>query len=287
MGKTIVFVHGAWLTPLCWEKFAAYFRKKGFKCIAPAWPYHDAPIEKLRSAPAKGLSNLGITEIVDHYDKIIRGMEEPPILIGHSFGGLFVQMLLDRGLGSAGIAISSAPPKGILPLYFSVIKSISSMVAVTPFGGRTVQALPFKDFQYAFAHTLPLKEQRAIYEKYMVPETRRIFFEALASLFTDTAAVGFGNGKRSPLLLIAGGLDRICPAPQVLKNYGKYANSRAKTDYKEFGDRAHWITEGDGCEEIAEYIFEWLKGQAAAKPKRGQKHARHHEDLEKRGRSQG
>ena len=98
MGKTIVLVHGAWVTPLCWENFVGYFSGRGYTCLTPAWPYRDRPIDELRRRPAPELGQLGLVEIVDHYDKFICGLGVPPILIGHSYGGLFVQMLLDRGL---------------------------------------------------------------------------------------------------------------------------------------------------------------------------------------------
>src|SRR5258706_5231934 len=123
MTKNIVFVHGAWVTGLCWEKFDGYFESKGYTCSATNWPCKDKPVEALKKNPDPGLAKLGIAEIVDHYDRIIRAMSEPPILIGHSFGGLFVQILLDRGLGSAGVAIDSAPPKGVFPFYPSVVSA--------------------------------------------------------------------------------------------------------------------------------------------------------------------
>ncbi|MCI0556819.1 MAG: alpha/beta hydrolase, partial [Anaerolineae bacterium] len=133
MNSSIVFIHGAWMTPLCWEKFSGFFEGKRFKCIAPAWPYKDQAVEALRQQPPAELAGLGITEIVDHYEQQIRALSEPPILIGHSFGGLFVQMLLDRGLGIAGVAIDPAPPKGILPVYPTAIKALFP-VLLTPGG---------------------------------------------------------------------------------------------------------------------------------------------------------
>lgn len=107
------------MTPRCWEPFIGYFEQRGYACQAPAWPHKDLPFEELRAHPPAELAGLGVTEIVDHYASLIQAQSEPPILIGHSFGGLFVQMLLDRGLGRAGVAIDPAPPKGVLPLFLS------------------------------------------------------------------------------------------------------------------------------------------------------------------------
>ena len=110
-GQTVVFVHGGWVTPACWDPFVSFFEARGSRCLAPAWPGKERSVESIRADPSP-LAGLGIAEIVDHYERIIRSLDEPPILIGHSFGGLFVQLLLDRGLGAAGVAIDSAPPKG-------------------------------------------------------------------------------------------------------------------------------------------------------------------------------
>src|SRR5690242_15344221 len=112
--RTVVFVHGAWVTPGCFDRFGMRFEARGHPCLAPAWPYDDRPVEELRADPAPELAHQGVTEIVDHYDRIVRAQPEPPILVGHSFGGLFVQMLLDRGLGAAGVALDPAPPRGVL-----------------------------------------------------------------------------------------------------------------------------------------------------------------------------
>src|SRR5512133_2928600 len=135
MNKTIVFVHGAWMTPLCWEKFVGFFEGRGYGCIAPAWPHNEGTVEELRKKPPEGLAGLGIQEIVVRYAREIAKLNEPPILIGHSFGGLFVQMLLDRGLGSAGIAIDTAPPKGVFVFDPTSLLSVGRILLV-PFGWR-------------------------------------------------------------------------------------------------------------------------------------------------------
>src|ERR1051326_5286998 len=197
VSKTIVFVHGAWMTPLCWEKMLGYFEGKGYTCLAPAWPHKDVPIEELRKNP-QALAGPGVTEIVDHYERIIRGLNEPPILIGHSFGGLFIQMLLDRGVGVAGVAIDPAPPRGVLPM--GTAWTSNAWILFTWRGWKKVLYSSFDAFRYAFVHTLPEAEQRAIYERYVVPETGRIFFQAGFALMDPRQAVrvNFRNPTRGP-----------------------------------------------------------------------------------------
>ncbi|HZY42081.1 MAG TPA: alpha/beta hydrolase [Anaerolineae bacterium] len=256
--KIIVFVHGAWVTPLCWNNFKGYFESRGYECVAPAWPYKDRSIDELRRNPYPAFGRLGLIEIVDHYDKIIRALAAPPILIGHSYGGLFVQMLLDRGLGAAGVAIDSAPPKGVLPFYPSVIKANFGVLS-TPGGWRKVVRMSFAQFQYAFVNALPEADQRAAYDQYVVPETGRVFFQSAFSMFNNATTVNFKNSRRAPLLLIAGGADHITPPAMNRVNFAKYKNSGAVTDYKEFAGRCHWIIAQPGWEEVASYSEDWLK----------------------------
>lgn len=248
------------MTPLCWEKFIRFFESRGYKCLAPTWPYKDKPFEALRNNPPPELARLGVTEIVDHYEKIIKTQEERPILIGHSFGGLFVQLLLDRGLGAAGVAIDSVPPKGVLPLQWTVLRSIAGVLLKWRAWKRIVY-MSFSEFQYALVHTLPLAEQKAAYDRHVVPETGRIFFQAgLAPLDPHNAVrVNFNNADRAPLLLIAGTEDHLVPVSMNKSNYAKYKGSAAQTDFKEFTGRTHWIIAQDGWEEVAEYIADWLE----------------------------
>ena len=149
---TIVLIHGLWMTPLSWEHWVDRFSSRGYKVLAPAWPGMDGDIEELRRDPS-AIAELGVTEIVDHYDAIIRKLDQPPIIMGHSFGGLFTQILLDRGLGAAGVAIDSAPVKGILVLPFSTLK-VAFPVLRNPANLHRTMALSPEQFHYAFTNTL-------------------------------------------------------------------------------------------------------------------------------------
>ncbi len=124
----LVLIHGAWLSARSWENYVDYFQGRGFSVSAPEWPRKQGDVEELRETSAE-LAGLGLDEIVDHYESVIRELDEPPVLIGHSFGGLIVELLLDRGHGRAGVALSPAPPKGILVLPFSSLKAASPALA--------------------------------------------------------------------------------------------------------------------------------------------------------------
>jgi pimeloyl-ACP methyl ester carboxylesterase len=258
MSKTIILIHGAWMTHSCWESFAHFLKKGGYRVLAPAWPYKEKPISEQRKNPDPRLGTLGIKEIVDHYAKIIEKEKEPPILIGHSFGGLFVQMLLDRGLGAAGIAIDPAPPKGIFSFYPSVIWSLR-LPLLTPLAWRKVLHWPFKHFQYAFVNTMPLEAQRIAYDNFTVPESGRIFWQEALSPLINVARVNFKNNQRAPLLIIAGSKDHIVPAIINRSNFKKYRNLNAKTSFKEFPGRGHWIIAEPGWEEVAAYSQNWIE----------------------------
>ena len=262
MTPTIVFIHGAWVTPSCWDPFRTYFEERGYECIAPAWPGKDRPVEAIRDDPSP-LIGLGIAEIVDHYDRIIRALPEPPILIGHSFGGLFVQILLDRGLGSAGVAIDPAPPRGVLAFEPSAFRSLGSVLLTWRGWGKVVR-WSFANFRYAFVHTLPEEDARSAYATHVTPETGRIFFQGAFAGFTrrSPATVDFRNATRAPLLIVAGGKDRIVPASVVRRNYRKYAKSLAVTAFQEFPDLTHWIIAQPGWQAVAEHSAGWLDAQA-------------------------
>ncbi|MCZ6531235.1 MAG: alpha/beta hydrolase [Chloroflexi bacterium] len=259
MSKSVVFIHGAWVTPLCWERFLSFFEERGYQTLAPPWPGKEISIEEQRASPSSTLRGLGIKEIVDYYAALITGMLDQPVIVGHSFGGLFVQLLLDRGLGSAGVAIDSAPPKGVFAFYPTAIRSLAR-VLTTWKGWDRVLRMPFSDFRYAFLNTVPPDKQRAIYDRYVVPETGQVFFQAALSLLSPNSAttVRFRNPARPPLLLVAGGSDHIVP-PQINRtNYRKHRHTQETTAFKEFPRRGHWIIAEEGWEEVAGYISEWI-----------------------------
>jgi pimeloyl-ACP methyl ester carboxylesterase len=261
---TIVLIHGLWMTPLSWEHWVDRYTSRGYTVHAPAWPGMDGDIEELRRDPS-AVAQLGVTEIVDHYDAIIRDLDQPPIIMGHSFGGLFTQILLDRGLGAAGVAIDSAPVKGILVLPFSTLK-VAFPVLRNPANLHRTMTLSPEQFHYAFANTLSEQESRAAYDRYAVPGPDHVLFQASLANFNPHAptAVDFHNDTRAPLLLIAGGQDHIAPASVTEANFRLYRKSAAVTELKEFPERPHFTVGAPGWEEVADYALSWAVDHGAS-----------------------
>ncbi len=256
----LLLIHGAWLTARSWENFADYFQKRGFDVSVPEWPRKEDDVEELREATGE-LEGLGLTEIVDHYEAQIRALDEPPVLVGHSFGGLIVELLLDRGLGRAGVAMSPAPPKGILVLPFSSLKAASPALA-HPSRWHGVVPLTLEEFTFGFVNTFSPEDAAAAYERYAVPETGQIFYEAGFANFhlNPPTEVHFSSDDRAPLLIVGADQDNTVPASLSKKQYEKYGKSDARTDYIEFAGRPHLMMAAPGWEEIAESIDSWLDG---------------------------
>jgi alpha-beta hydrolase superfamily lysophospholipase len=260
---SLLLIHGAWLSARSWERFAGWFGERGWEVSAPEWPRKQGDVEELRGA-SEELKGLGLDEIVDHYESEIRGLADPPVLVGHSFGGLIVELLLDRGVGRAGVAMSPAPPKGILVLPFSSLKAAAPALA-HPSRWHGVVPLTLEEFTFGFVNTFTPEAAAEAYERYAVPETGQIFYEAGFANFHlhPPSEVHFKSDDRAPLLIVGAGQDKTVPASLARKQYEKYEKSDARTDYIEFEGRPHLMMAADGWEEIAAAIESWLDGLPA------------------------
>jgi pimeloyl-ACP methyl ester carboxylesterase len=252
MSKTIVLIHGAWLTPASWDLFRARYEARGFTVVAPPWPFEDRPIADLRRSPHPNLGKLTVRKLVDHYENLIRELYEPPILIGHSVGGIVVQMLLDRGLGAAGVAIDPAPVRGVFPTPRALRAALPAFLAWRGWS-RTVTMTP-RHFARSFANTLPPADQRTAYERHVVPTPGRLYYQLATGIGTG---VNFSNATRAPLLLIAGEADQTIEPSMVRANYNRYRRSPALTELKTFPNRPHLLVASPGWEEVADYALEW------------------------------
>ena len=259
--KTIVLIHGLFTTRRCWEPWIARYQARGYRCVPIAYPGREKPVETLkRNGSDPALGRLSLAEVADHLGGTILSLGEAPILIGYSFGGLLAQLMLQRGLGAAGVAIDSAPPRGLITTKWSFIRSAwPGLNPLIP--SSKPYYMSFEQFRYAFVHLLPPAAQRAIYDREIVPESRRLG----RGLFSSDARVDF-NRARPPLLLIAGSEDRIIPASLNRANYECYRSSPSVTAFKEFPGRAHYIIGQEGWEEVADYALTWaIAAQRAEK----------------------
>ena len=257
--RPVVFIHGAFMSAESWDPWKQRFEARGYKCLAPAWPFLDHSVDDLQHAPDPRFGKLGLGEIVDNYASIIRDLAQPPILVGHSFGGLFVQLLLDRGIGAAGVAIDPAPPKGVLPRMNSVRAGLPVLLGWNSW--QIVRRMSYSHFRWAWVHTLSEPEQREAYDQHVIPTSGRLFFQALLAELTNVTKVNYRNSLRAPLLIIAGGLDRTVEERMNLANFRKYARSTAVTDYHVFPGRTHWILRQPGWEVVADHTLDWLAKQ--------------------------
>jgi pimeloyl-ACP methyl ester carboxylesterase len=255
--RTIVLIHGLWMTPLSWEHWIDRYQGRGHEVLAPAWPGLDGDIEKLRNDPS-GMEHLGIGEIVDHYEATIRALPEAPIIMGHSFGGAITEILLDRGLGAAGVGIDAASVRGVTKLPLSTLRS-AFPVLKNPANNHRAVALSAEQFHYAFTNTMSEEESAAVYERYAVPGPGRVLWQGALANFNPRTPdrVDFHNDDRAPLLLIAGELDHTVPASVDRQMAKRQSKSAAVTDYKEFPGRSHFIIGQEGWEEVADYALDW------------------------------
>jgi pimeloyl-ACP methyl ester carboxylesterase len=254
----LMLIHGAWLSARSWENYADHFEKRGFAVTVPEWPRKVGDVEEIRKT-SDDAAGLGVNEIVDHYAALIGELDQPPILIGHSYGGLFVELLLDRGLGRAGVALSPAPAKGILALPFSTLKAASPALA-HPSKWHGIVTLTLEEFTYAFVNTFTPEDAAAAYERYAVPETGQIFYEAGFANFHlhPPTEVHWKSADRAPLLIIGAAEDHTVPASLSKAAYKRYEASMARTDYIEFEGRPHLHMAAPDWEEVVHAIDSWL-----------------------------
>jgi len=265
----VVFVHGAWVGPRCWNGWKRMYEAEGLGCVTPAWPFDDRPYDELRRAPDPALATVGVGEILDHYARVIQAMPEPPVLIGHSIGGLIVQLLLSRGLGAAGVAVNPGPPRGVFPTPRALWTALPVLLAWR--GWRRILRMTYEQFVAGFVHELPERERRAAYEEHVIPTPGRPYFQAAFGPFHQATQVDFLRADRAPLLIVAGERDRTAPASMNRANHRAYRRSSAPTDFHEFPRRSHWIIAEPGWEEVASYALSWVRarGVLEARPAGG------------------
>ncbi len=256
MTKTIVLIHGAWLNARSWEKVKARYEARGFNVIAPDWPFDNRSPAELRANPAAELASLSQRQIVAHYEAIIRALPEKPILIGHSLGGVFVQHLLDRGLGVAGVAINPAPTPGVALGPHAIVSALP--VFGDLFSWRKAKVMARDFFAARFAQTQPAHEVDANYDRYIVPTPGRVYWNGVV----NPIKIDFASKTRAPLLLIGGGKDLIADASMTRAIYNKQKRAASLTELAIFEDRSHWTLMDAGWEKVADKALDWALAHA-------------------------
>jgi pimeloyl-ACP methyl ester carboxylesterase len=251
--KSILFISGAFLNNNCWDEWKLFFESKGYKCIAPAWPYKEASSEELRNRHSDAaIASIRLTTLMDHFASIVNSFPEKPILIGHSLGGLIVQLLLQYELGAAGVVIHSFPPKGI-DANFLFLKAVrKSMGFFTSI--KETYMISFKRWKYKIANGMTCEQQKQLYYDYAIPESKLV----IRDTFKSIAKINF-NDSHVPLLFTAGGQDQIIPASLNYDNYKKYQSENSITDYIEFKERNHLVFGQSAWKEDADFILYWLE----------------------------
>lgn len=256
--KTIVFITGAFVSNSCWDNWKAYFEDKGFSTHAPAWPYKDAPVAELRARHPhndKDLALLTLEELVEYHINFITSLPEKPIVIGHSYGGLLTQLMVNQDVAAAGVAIHSVPPLGVFPYEFSFLKAGWKSLGIFTDIEETYM-MSFEDWQYAFVNGMPLEAQQAAYETYTIPESKTVARGALGK----AAKVDFKK-QHAPLLLTAGDTDHIMPAHLNNRNFKAYEQNGSITEYKVSPNKNHFVLGLPSWKEDAGYILDWIESK--------------------------
>jgi pimeloyl-ACP methyl ester carboxylesterase len=211
--------------------------------------------------------HLGVGEVADHYERIIRELDQPPIIIGHSFGGAIAEILLDRGLGAVGVAISPAPIKGIYTLSPSSFR-VASVALRNPANRHRAVTLTPKEFHYGFANTLSDEDSQRAYDRYAVPGPGRVLFQAPFSNFQPSSPLKLHpeDGNRASLLLIGNGKDQTVPASVTKSAFKIQRKASSATELKEYPQRSHYTFAQDGWEEVADYALDWAVEHARTMP---------------------
>jgi pimeloyl-ACP methyl ester carboxylesterase len=254
--QTVLFITGAFVSNACWDEWRVYYERKGFSTFAPPWPHKGATAEELRSRhPDADIASNRLADLTDYYADLARQFPQPPILIGHSIGGLIVQLLLQKQLGAMGIAIHSVPPQGIVTFKFSFLKAGWGALGFFTSTKRSY-LMSFDAWKYAFTNDMTPQQQTDSYYKLAIPESKLIVRDTI----TSAARIDF-TLRHAPLLILSGSSDHTIPASLNYANYRKYKNDQSVTDYKEFPGRNHFVLGQPTWKEEADFILDWIGSQ--------------------------
>jgi non-heme chloroperoxidase len=255
----VVFIHGLWLLPSSWDRWATVFEEAGYTTLTPGWPDDPETVEEAQAHP-EVFANKTVGQVADHYEEVIRKLEKKPAVIGHSFGGLLTQIVAGRGLSAASVAIDPAPFRGVLPLPISALKS-SAPVLGNPLNRHRAVPLTYEQFRFAFTNAVGEDEAKELYETFAVPAPGAPLFQAASANLNPwtEAKVDSKNPDRGPLLIISGEKDHTVPWAIANASYKKQKRNEGVTEIVEIPNRGHSLTIDGGWREVADTALAFVK----------------------------
>jgi non-heme chloroperoxidase len=259
-GRTpVVFIHGLWLLPSSWDRWAAVFEEAGYAPLTPGWPDDPETVEEANAHP-EVFANKTVGQVADHYAAVIGKLAKKPAVIGHSFGGLLTQIIAGEGLSAASVAIDAAPFRGVLPLPISALKS-SRPVLGNPANRHRAIPLTYDQFRFAFANALSEDEAKQLYERFAVPASGAPIFQAAAANLNPwtEAKVDSENPDRGPMLIISGEKDHTVPRAISEAAYKRQQRNDGVTEFVEIPNRGHALTIDNGWRTVADTALAFIK----------------------------
>jgi non-heme chloroperoxidase len=262
----VVFVHGLWLLPSSWDRWAALFESAGYVALTPGWP-DDPPTVAQASEHPEVFAHKSIGQVADHFAAIAGALTRRPVVIGHSFGGLLAQILAGRGLAAVTVAIDPAPFRGVLPLPISALRSAVPALG-NPANRHRAVPLTYDQFRYAFANAVSETEAKHLYETFAVPASGLPLFQAAAANLNPwtEAKVDTHNPERGPMLLISGEKDHTVPWAITNASYKHQAGNNAVTEITEIPGRGHALTIDSGWRDVADTALAFTQRFTPAQP---------------------
>jgi len=248
----VVFIHGLWLLPSSWDRWAEVFKAAGYAPITPGWPDDPETVAEAKEHP-EVFAGKTVGQVADHYAEVISKLTKQPAVIGHSFGGLLAMILAGRGLSTATVAIDAAPFRGVLPLPFSALRS-SAPVLSNPTNRNKAVPLTYEQFRYAFANAVSEEEAHELYETFAVPAPGAPIFQAAAANLNPwtEAKVDIENPYRGPLLIVSGEKDHTVPPAISDAAYKQQLKNPGTTEFVEIPGRGHALTIDSGWLQVAQ-----------------------------------
>jgi pimeloyl-ACP methyl ester carboxylesterase len=257
--QPVVFIHGLWLLPTSWDRWAAAFEEAGYTALTPGWPDDPETVEEANAKP-EVFAGKTVGQVADHFGNVIEQLDKKPAVVGHSFGGLLTEIVAGRGLSAASVAISPAPFRGVLPLPISALRAASPVLA-NPLNRNRAVPLTYDQFRYAFANAVGEDEAKALYEEFAVPAPGAPLFQSAAANLNPwtEAKVDTKNAARGPMLILSGEKDHTVPWAIANASFKKEQQNEGVTEIEQIPNRGHALTVDSGWRGVADKALAFVK----------------------------